>query len=154
MLPFRKIIAPTDFSGPSRFGVSAAAELAEAYSAELILIYTVPRMPLVPAPHGAGAAGQVALEQDIRESAQNALNDWIEKEIPAKVAARYRVLSGDPAGQIVQAAAEEDADLIVIATHGETGWRRFVSGSVAEKVVRLADCPVLTVHSPPPSEEE
>ncbi|MGD8366081.1 MAG: universal stress protein [Desulfobacterales bacterium] len=147
MLPFRKIIAPTDFSDPARTGVSAAVELAAAYSAELILVYAVPRLPLVPAPNGAGAAGQVALEQDIRESAQKALEETV-GQLPEGVAARHRVLSGDPAGQIVQAAREEGADLIVMATHGETGWRRFVSGSVAEKVVRLAECPVLSVHSP------
>jgi nucleotide-binding universal stress UspA family protein len=151
MLPFRKIIAPTDFSEPASAGVEAAAELATAYSAELILVYAVPRLPLVPAPHGAGAAGQVALEQDIRESAKKALGEAVGR-LPEGVAARHRVLSGDPAGQIVQVAVEEGADLIVMATHGETGWRRFVSGSVAEKVVRLAECPVLAVRGPGPRE--
>ncbi len=148
MLPFRKIIAPTDFSEPAQAGVAAAVELAQAYSAELVLVYAVPRMPLVPAPHGAGAAGQVALEEDIRNSAENALAEVIERQIPGEIKGRHRVLSGDPAGQIVEAAAEEGADLIVMATHGETGWQRFVSGSVAEKVVRLAECPVLAVHPP------
>jgi nucleotide-binding universal stress UspA family protein len=148
MLPFQKIIAPTDFSDPARAGVEAAAELAEQQSAEMILVYAIPRMPLVPAPHGAGAAGQVALEQEMRESADRALGEMVGSQIPPGVTARHRVLSGDPAGQIVEAAREEGADLIVMATHGETGWRRFVSGSVAEKVVRLAECPVLSVRGP------
>ena len=148
MLPFRKIIAPTDFSEPARAGVEAAVALAEQQSAEIILVYAIPRLPLVPAPHGAAAAGQVALEKEIRQSADRALDEMVGSQIPSGVAARHRVLSGDPAGQIAAAAREEGADLIVMATHGETGWRRFVSGSVAEKVVRLAECPVLSVRGP------
>lgn len=149
MLPIQKIIAATDFSEPAQAGIDAAEELAREFSAELVLVYAVPRIPLVPAPHGAGAAGQIELEQEIRDSADKAL-----EEISAKLRAggvgkiRYRVLSGDPAHQIVEAAKEEEAGLIVMSTHGETGWRRFVSGSVAEKVVRLAECPVLAVHGP------
>ena len=148
MLPFRKIIAPTDFSRPARAGIAAAAEMAQQQSAELILVYAIPRLPLVPAPHGAGAVAQVALEEEIRESAEKALGEMVENLIPSGISTRHRILSGDPAGQIVAAAREEDADLIVMATHGETGWRRFVSGSVAEKVVRLAECPVLAVRGP------
>jgi nucleotide-binding universal stress UspA family protein len=148
MLPFRKIIAPTDFSPPARAGIAAAVEMAEHQSAELILVYAIPRLPLVPAPHGAGAVGQVALEEEIRESAEKAIGEMVENLAPSGVTARHRILSGDPAEQIVAAAKEEDADLIVMATHGETGWRRFVSGSVAEKVVRLAECPVLAVRGP------
>jgi len=55
------------------------------------------------------------------------------------------LVDGDPAQEICQAAKEKGADLIVIATHGQTGWRRLVFGSVTEKVVRLAPCPVLTI---------
>jgi nucleotide-binding universal stress UspA family protein len=53
----------------------------------------------------------------------------------------------------VSLAAQEKADIIVIATQGESGWQRFVFGSVAEKVVRHADCPVLTIRAPNPEEE-
>ena len=148
MLPIQRIIAPTDFSEPAQAGIDAAEELAREFSAELVLVYAVPRIPLVPAPHGAGAAGQVELEQQIRESADKALEQIAEKLRAEIGKIRYRVLSGDPARQIVEAAGEEAADLIVMSTHGETGWRRFVSGSVAEKVVRLAECPVLAVHGP------
>ncbi|MEJ2081744.1 MAG: universal stress protein, partial [Acidobacteriota bacterium] len=60
---------------------------------------------------------------------------------------RTMVTHGDPAREIVRIARDEDADLIVIATHGLTGWQHIVFGSVAEKVVRTADRPVLTVRS-------
>lgn len=148
MLPIQKIIAPTDFSEPAQAGIDAAVELAREFSAEVILVYAVPRIPLVPAPHGAGAVGQVELEQEIRESAEKALGEIAEKLRAGIGRVEYRVLSGDAAHQIVDAARQEKADLIVMSTHGETGWRRFVSGSVAEKVVRLAECPVLAVHGP------
>lgn len=153
MLPIQKIIAPTDFSEPAQAGVDAAEELAREFSAEIILVYAVPRIPMVPAPHGAGAVNQIELEQEIRESAEKALGEIAEKLRAGIGRVRYRVLSGDAAHQIAEAAKQEQAELIVISTHGETGWRRFVSGSVAEKVVRLAECPVLAVHGPAGKED-
>jgi nucleotide-binding universal stress UspA family protein len=59
------------------------------------------------------------------------------------------VRSGDPAGEIVRFAKEKGIDRIVIATHGNTGWRHLAFGSVTEKVVRIAACPVLTIRSTP-----
>jgi nucleotide-binding universal stress UspA family protein len=63
------------------------------------------------------------------------------------------VIHGKPAHEIVSLASQEMADIIVIATQGESGWQRFVFGSVAEKVVRHADCPVLTIRAPNPEEK-
>ena len=61
--------------------------------------------------------------------------------------------TGEAAPEILRIAQEEHVDLIVIASHGETGWRRLVHGSVAEKIVRQAPCPVLTIMAPPAPEE-
>jgi len=61
---------------------------------------------------------------------------------------RQIVVLGGAADEIIRISGEEKVDLIVIATHGQTGWRHMVFGSVAEKVVRLAPCPVLTVRAP------
>ena len=58
------------------------------------------------------------------------------------------VVSGKPAYEIVELAEKEKADIIVIATHGESGWEKFLFGSVTEKVIRMAACPVLTVQQP------
>jgi nucleotide-binding universal stress UspA family protein len=63
------------------------------------------------------------------------------------------VVHGRPAHEIVALAGQEKDDIIVMATQGESGWQRFVFGSVAEKVVRHADCPVLTIRAPYPEEE-
>ena len=60
--------------------------------------------------------------------------------------AMHVIRYGDASREIVRIAREEEADVIVIATHGLTGWRHLVFGSVAEKVVRLAECPVLTIR--------
>jgi len=61
---------------------------------------------------------------------------------------RQIVVLGEAADEIVRMSEEQRVDLIVIATHGQTGWRHMVFGSVAEKVVRLAPCPVLTIRAP------
>ena len=62
--------------------------------------------------------------------------------------ARALVIQGDPANQIVRLAEDEKVDIIIIATHGLTGWRKFMFGSVTEKVIRLAKCPVLSIRIP------
>ena len=66
-----------------------------------------------------------------------------------KVGTRDLVTTGEAAPEILRIAQKEHVDLIVIASHGLTGWRRLVFGSVAEKVVRQATCPVLTIMAPP-----
>jgi nucleotide-binding universal stress UspA family protein len=88
----------------------------------------------------------------MQAAAQNGFQQWRRNKVPKEIKARDQVIIGNPSQQIVETAKKESADIIVIATHGMTGWRRFIFGSVAEKVVRLAECPVLTV--PAPSEEE
>ena len=77
----------------------------------------------------------------------------VKERIPGKVPSRSMILTGSPSGEIARVAEDEGVDLVVIATHGLTGWRRFVFGSVAERVVRTASCPVLTLPAPKKSEE-
>jgi nucleotide-binding universal stress UspA family protein len=76
----------------------------------------------------------------------------VRERISDEVKVRTMVKLGSAADQIANTAATEKSDLIVIATHGLTGWRRFVFGSVTEKVVRLAECPVLTIQKPKETE--
>lgn len=145
MLPFKKILCPTDFSEPSYEALEAANELALHFSAELILVHVVPAIPIVPAP----TTFEVPLyEEELRRSAEKSLQEVREQRVAKGLQAHTFVVRGEAAHEIVRIAAEEKVDLIVIATHGVTGWRRFIFGSVAEKVVRLAPCPVLTIHAP------
>ena len=76
------------------------------------------------------------------------MTNLISEKIPKALQTQSIVLQGKPADEIVKLADEKNADLIVIATHGESGWQRFLFGSVTEKVVRTTSRPVLTVHQP------
>lgn len=147
MLPLKKLLVPTDFSEPSYRGVKAADELARIFGAEMILIHVVSSSQFVP-PSGPPVPTGYQLSTMLEEmigAARRSVGRTIEEKVSEGVASRSFVLSGAPAEEIVRVAAEEKVDVIVIATHGLTGWRRFIFGSVAERVVRFAECPVLTI---------
>jgi nucleotide-binding universal stress UspA family protein len=146
MLPFRKILCPTDFSEPSFKAMDAAVELAQHFDARLLLVHVVSPVPVVPAPEAPAGFNVALYQQELETSAKRSLADLIKERIPSEVKVEARVLLGNPAGEIVQIAGSEGVDLIVIAAHGLTGWRRIIFGSVASRVVRLATCAVLTVH--------
>ena len=153
MLPLKKLLAPTDFSEPSYRGVKAADELARHFGAEMILIHVVSSSQFVPPtgpPVPTGYQLSTLLEE-LMDAARRSMSQTIEEKVSEGVSSRSFVLTGAPAEEIVRVAAEEEVDAIVIATHGLTGWRRFIFGSVAERVVRLAECPVLSI---PGGEEE
>jgi nucleotide-binding universal stress UspA family protein len=80
--------------------------------------------------------------------AENSLQEVVKQKVSKELHTRQIVVLGEAANEIIRISQETKADIIVIATHGQTGWRRFVFGSVAEKVVRLALCPVLTIQAP------
>ncbi len=148
LFPAKKILCATDLSEPSYEGVSAAAIIAETLPAELILIHVVP-----PVFHGGSTlvpAGFDAKEyyEEMKEIARGNLDEHIKRQIPRGVKVRLLIKEGNAPDEIVKAAEAEEVDLIVIATHGWTGWRRFIFGSVAEKVVRLSTLPVLTIPEP------
>jgi nucleotide-binding universal stress UspA family protein len=156
MLPFKKILCPTDFSGPAAVALQKARELALHFKARLLILHVAPPVPVpyqpitapAPAPELAPVFNTPSYQLEIINSAEKALKELIEQQIPANIEVKALVVTGDPSTEIVTLAAKEGVDVIVIATHGQTGWRRVVFGSVAEKVVRLADVPVLTIRAP------
>jgi nucleotide-binding universal stress UspA family protein len=153
MLPLKKIVCPTDFSEPAAEGLKIAKELAIQFSAEMLLVHVVTPLPAM---HGAAAPTGFhipAVLEELEGSAKNSLDDIRREKLPAEMQVRIFVIHGKPAHEIVSLAAQEKADIIVIASQGESGWQRFVFGSVAERVVRNADCPVLTIRAPNPQEE-
>jgi len=153
MLPLKKIVCPTDFSEPAAEGLKIATELATQFSAEMLLVHVVTPLPVM---HGGVAPTGFhipAVLEELEESAKKSLKEIRREKLPAEIQARTFVAHGRPAHEIVALAEQEKADIIVIATQGESGWQRLVFGSVAEKVVRHADCPVLTVRAPNPDEE-
>ena len=145
MLPFGKILCPTDFSDPSYKGVEAANELAEHFSAKLILMNVITPLYPIGAP---GVPSSYQLEETYQEMGRQAstlLKEIEQKRISKQVSTETIVAPGNAPDEIVRRAGIEKVDLIVIATHGWTGWRKLVYGSVADKVVRLSPCPVLTI---------
>jgi nucleotide-binding universal stress UspA family protein len=148
MFAIDKIICPTDFSEPSYEGLKTAIEIADHFSAELILVHIVSPLPNIV---GAGAPTGFHLPMVLKEMEKQA-TERIEADaaerIPNNIKFRTVVGTGRPADRIVQAASEEKAQIIVMATHGQSGWQRFVSGSETERVIRLANCPVYVVPAP------
>jgi nucleotide-binding universal stress UspA family protein len=151
MLPVKTIVCPTDFSGPSYRGIEVANELAVHFSANLILISVVTPIHPIGAP-GIPASFKIGeYYEEMIDFATQSLEEIEAEKISPGVKTQRVVAQGNAADEIVRRAESEHADIIVIATHGWTGWRRWVFGSVAERVVRLAKCPVVTI--PKPNEE-
>ena len=150
MLPFRRIFCPLDFSGPSRTALQAAVELAEQFGAELVLVHVIPpAAPGIPADPTYAFAGTEEYTKAVQIKAEEQL-PLTAQGLPEGLRSRKVIGVGHAADEIVRLANEQSADLIVIATHGLTGWRHLIFGSVAEKVIRLAQRPVLVVpvHEP------
>lgn len=147
MLPIKTILCPTDFSPASMAGVKAATELAVHFGSEICLTYVVPTIP-VPSSDPVYDFELPEYEKLLHADAEKKLRELHDAMVAAKVSVRTVVGHGDAAGEIVLVAGKEHVDLIVIATHGWTGLRHLVFGSVAEKVVRLAPCPVLSIRAP------
>lgn len=149
MIRFKKILCSTDFSEPSYAGLDAACDLARTYSGQLILVHVVEPIPTAAVSIGDHSGFNVAVHQRVlKENAEGSIRDLVEKRLSRGVSVKTVIAEGDPANQIVRVAAAEEVDLIVIATHGRTGWRHVIYGSVAERVVRLAGPAVLTIRSP------
>jgi nucleotide-binding universal stress UspA family protein len=152
MFPLRTILCPTDFSEPSLLALNAANELARMSGAEIILVHVVSPLPVIPPPDAMATFNVAAYMEEMLQSARTSMDKLIEEKGQSDVKMRALVLTGNAADEITRAAEEQMAGLIVIATHGLTGWRRFIFGSVAERVVRLSPCPVLAI--PAPGEEK
>lgn len=146
MVSIRRILAPTDFSDRTSKAVRYAAELADKFGAELILLHVVPDAVLalpdavMPAPLPAAdlnsltAGGKSGLKNVVAALGLERLNPRLEVRI------------GSPEQEITAAATDLGVDLVCVSTHGRDGLSRVLLGSIAEQVVRHAPCPVLTVR--------
>lgn len=155
MLPFKKILCPTDFSEASRQSLKVAKELASHFKSELCLVHIVSPVPVIPFPEGIPPTFDTrSYQQELEVSSRKALEEVVHQMESNQVSSRLIMLRGDPAQKIIDLADEEKPDLLVLATHGKSGWERLIFGSVTEKVMRLAPCPVLLIHRPPEEEKK
>lgn len=141
----KKILVPQDFSEYSLHAMKYAVTFAELFKSELIVLHIVE--PIVyPADFSFGQVSIPAMEEEIRKHSEEQLNELVEKEIPSGMKATPIIRIGKPFIEIVEVAKSENADLIVISSHGRTGMDHVLFGSTADKVVRKAPCPVLTIR--------
>ena len=148
MLPVKKIIATTDFSEPSRRGVRLAVELAEHFQAELILVHATPPLQAVSGASTVSGYYLPNVSEEIKAEAGEIADRLRAEEIPSQVPSRVHILNARPAEAITTFAEEERVDLIVIASRGASGWEHAIFGSVAERILRNAPCPVLVATRP------
>lgn len=144
VLQLKKILVPVDFSPLSKKAVQYALRLAQQFKAEMTLFHALE--PEIPPSFEGMMMTQVFSDSDApgRQKELKALVGSVRSSGAVRVGSMFR--RGLAAYEIVEAAKELDVDLIVIATHGYTGWKHFCIGSTAERVVRAAPCPVLVVR--------
>lgn len=146
MKPFKRILVATDLTAASQSAVDEALALAKENEAELMIAYAYETPNLMQA---AAISPNVYDEwkRNLRDDAQERLQPFLEEARKQGVHAGALVLSGAPYEAIVEAAQDNNADLVVVGTHGRTGVSRFFLGSVASRVISTAPCPVMTVHA-------
>ena len=149
MIGFTRILAPSDFSSHSHEALRYACGLAERFGAELHVIHVLSEIvPTGPDPLLMPVMPPQFYEEDEKRAAET-LKDQIKPDWGTPGSVKTAVCWGAPAEAIVDYAAENQVDLLVIATHGRTGLSHVLLGSVAERIVREAPCPVLSIRSAP-----
>ncbi len=148
MIELRRILVPTDFSKHSQNALYYAVAFAEKFGAELYLLHVVQDLALF-VPDAVTVTPPLAppIEQ-LTAAVRTSLKRLSEENHLERFTVHTEVREGTPFYEIVQFARDADVDLIVMGTHGRTGLVHVLMGSVTEKVVRKAPCPVLTVRHP------
>lgn len=143
----KKILFPTDFSTCSDTAFPLATTLARDTGATLLIVH----VEEPPMDYGYGVAYYGVLEPAAEQQ-----REMLEKLVPSdpKITFEHHLIQGAPADAIVRFASEQAVDLIVMGTHGRMGFSRALMGSVAEQVVRHANCPVLTLRQPNEPKQE
>lgn len=144
-----KIFVPLDFSSPSNAALETASELALQFQSELYLLNVIPMFPIVSSMDSSNSFyPQQEFLNDARKEAAERL-DGIVKDLALRgiKAASSVEVGDDVVGNIMRIVVRERAELVVISTHGLGGWRPMIFGSIAEKVIKLAQCPLLLLRA-------
>lgn len=145
MKEIKKILVPVDFSENSKKIIKSAVYVAGKFEASLAIVFVVqsfedysgffvPHMPIA------------QFEEEMVQSAERKMESFLDENLEESVAHEATVLSGDVAEEIVSYAQTQGVDMIVMGTHGYKGFEKILFGSVAEKVVKTASCPVMTIN--------
>lgn len=146
-MAIERILVPVDFSTVSMQALEYAIDFAQPLDAEIVVLFVVEQFYYATPADLYGPSVNVGMIAEEHQRAGRAQLEQLSKQLAKrKVRARTVMLTGTPYQGIVSAAKRVKADLIVMATHGRTGLTRMLIGSTAERVVRTAACPVLTVH--------
>jgi len=143
----KKVLVPIDFSDYSKSALKYAVNFAKSFNADIILIYVVEPI-IYPPDFSMGQIAMPSINTEWDDRAKDELQKLAKSEIKDIANVKTVIKTGKPFVEIIETAKEEDIDLIIIATHGHSGVEHILFGSTAEKVVRKAPCPVLTLREP------
>lgn len=147
MEQIKKILVPIDFSDYSKNALKYATQFAKQFNAKIYLIYVVEPM-IYPADFSMGQVAIPSTDIDLHSRAEEELTKLSKDIVSGNLQVEILIKTGKPFVEIIETASANDIDLIIIATHGHTGVEHLLFGSTAEKVVRKAPCPVLTLREP------
>lgn len=143
----KKVLVPIDFSDYSKSALKYAVNFAKTFNAEIILVYVVEPV-IYPPDFSMGQIAMPSITTEWDDRAKDELQKLAKSEINEIANVKTIIKTGKPFVEIIETAKEENIDLIIIATHGHSGVEHILFGSTAEKVVRKAPCPVLTLREP------
>jgi nucleotide-binding universal stress UspA family protein len=146
-MSFKKILVPTDFSESAKYALPFAIDLAEKYGADLQLLHVVEPIAM-PVDFAWGTYSYPDIEKQLSGHVEKTLESIIAEQIPENLKVISAIAHGKSWREIITFARANEIDLIVMATHGMSGFSHALYGSTAEKVIRKAPCPVLTVRHP------
>ncbi len=150
-MEIKTILVPCDFSEYAEYAFTWALGLAEGEGAKVVVMHAAPLFSHLAYPESVYVVDLAKMEEELIADAEKRLQEFVAKKGTSTVTVETRAVLGDPFWEICQAAEREHADLIVMGSHGRTGLAHVLLGSVAERVVRHAPCPVLVARLPRPA---
>ena len=147
-MQIRTILMPTDFSEYAEHAFTWALQMAADWQARLILFHAAAPISPLAFPDSVYLPELRRLEADMLADAEKRMSEFVGKKGSSAVVVETRVVVGEPVYEICQAVEREQADLIIMGSHGRTGLSHVLLGSVAERVIRHASCPVLVARKP------
>jgi universal stress protein A len=152
-MQIKTILVPSDFSDYAEYAFTWALEMAEKWGATVVVMNAAPMFSHLAYPESLYMVDLAKIEPELIADSDKKLREFVAKQGTSTVPVETRAVLGDPFWEICKVAEQEPADLIVMGSHGRTGLAHVLLGSVAERVVRHAPCPVLVARLPRPAEK-